>query len=62
MSLMEPQEAENGLFIDSIFDKKQYWIWTADTATASLAWLVDFISGDCDLNDIDGYGYVRAVR
>jgi len=64
MSLMEPKKGGPGqLYTDRIFDEKQIFIWTADKATASRAWIVYFFSGICYYYDIgNGYGYVRAVR
>ncbi len=67
MSLMEPTEKSGGLSIDPVFDNTQRWIWTSDTNNVSLAWLVNFISGNCytypnDYFDFTSGGYVRAVR
>ncbi|MCP4252120.1 MAG: DUF1566 domain-containing protein, partial [Candidatus Scalindua sp.] len=47
MSLMEPTEESNGMYIDLVFDNTQRWIWTSDTNEFSLAWLANFISGNC---------------
>ncbi|MDZ7309909.1 MAG: DUF1566 domain-containing protein [candidate division KSB1 bacterium] len=62
MSLMEPKENSAGLYIDSKFDNKQMWIWTADTYSAGRAWYVDFHSGGCNPYVIGYVSYVRAVR
>jgi hypothetical protein len=67
MSLMEPTEKGGGLHIDLKFDTTQGWIWTSDMNNTSLAWLVNFISGNCytyvnDYFDFTSGGYVRAVR
>ncbi len=67
MSLMEPTEKSTGLHIDPVFDNTQRWIWTSDTNDFSLAWLVNFVSGNCytypnDYFDFTSGGYVRAVR
>ncbi len=67
MSLMEPTEKSGGLHIDPIFDNTQGWIWTSDMNNTSLAWLVNFVSGNCytyvnDYFDFTSGGYVRAVR
>ncbi len=62
MSLMEP-ERKNDRFIDAQFDAKQSSTWTSDKLFASRAWVVYFISGNCDFFDVDDYYcYVRAVR
>ncbi|MCP4286412.1 MAG: TIR domain-containing protein, partial [Gammaproteobacteria bacterium] len=46
MSLLEPEESSNGLYIDSIFDKTQRWCWSADRlsegGSSSAAWYVHF--------------------
>ena len=65
MSLAEP-EPKSGLYINSVFDNTQSWIWTADQNRlqgASLQWVVNFIKGKCYfyLHDY-GKNYVRAVR
>ena len=61
MSLMEPKQRENGLYINPIFDSNQSWIWTCDQVQgASSAWVIDFDVGEC-FSTLFGY-YVRAVR
>lgn len=47
MSLMEPAKvsATEKLFIKSIFDETQVWIWTSDKYSASAAWFVSFYNG-----------------
>ncbi|MBT3881343.1 MAG: DUF1566 domain-containing protein [Candidatus Scalindua sp.] len=67
MSLLESTEKSGGLNIDPVFDTTQRWIWTSDINNTSLAWLVNFISGNCytyvnDYFDFISGGYVRAVR
>jgi len=64
MSLMEAKQNENnGLYINSLFDKKQGWIWTADQTSTSAAWSVGFDFGYCrHLDIVINDGYVRAVR
>ena len=46
MSLMEPGK-KNDLYISAQFDKGQIRIWTSDKPTASRAWYVIFINGNC---------------
>ncbi|MDV5166535.1 MAG: DUF1566 domain-containing protein [Candidatus Scalindua sp.] len=67
MSLMEPTEKNNGMYIDLIFDNTQRWIWTSDTNEVALAWLANFVCGKCytypnDYFDFTSGGYVRAAR
>ena len=61
MSLMEPEKKNADLYIDPKFDRVQRWIWTADTESAAVVWVVDFYRGGCGpLYVADDY--VRAVR
>jgi len=63
MSLMEPNQKEQGLFIDSVFDKTQRIIWTSDKESASFAWVVYFYNGSCpNLRIPFNLFFVRAVR
>ena len=67
MSLMEQTEKNGGLHKDPLFDTMQRWIWTSDMNSVSLAWLVNFVSGNCytyvnDYFDFISGGYIRAVR
>jgi len=61
MSLMEPKKSGE-LYIDPVFDRKQYWIWTADKESAGRAWCVGFHYGGCLHYVIGGHYFVRAVR
>lgn len=61
MSLMRSEEIAL-LFVDPIFDQKQSWIWTSDQATKSHVWMVNFGGGRCISYNVEGKGYVRAVR
>lgn len=63
MSLMEPAKIENGRYIDSFFDQKESWIWSADQLQqASEAWYVVFLYGYCMHSDVSKPKVVRAVR
>ena len=62
MSLVEPKKNEDRLFINSIFDKPQKWIWTADEDYASNVWVVSFGYGDCSNVSVNYNSFVRAVR
>ncbi len=66
MSLLEPEKSSNGLYIDSIFDKTQFWCWSADRpsegGSSSAAWSVDSTLGFVYWRLLDRKGYVRAVR
>ena len=63
MSLVESEKKE--LYINPIFDIKQYWIWTVDQVKDErVVWVVYFSSGICnwDYGYSYYYPYVRAVR
>jgi len=71
MSLMEPTENKDGLYINPIFDSRQPWIWTSDDETVFSkeefpwgTWLVQFQWGSCYPYQFDCPHdfYVRAVR
>ncbi|MCP4105654.1 MAG: DUF1566 domain-containing protein [Desulfobacteraceae bacterium] len=53
---------ESGLFIDHLFDGKQWWCWTADKRAYSGAWGVDFYRRIVSWDDVNRSNYVRAVR
>jgi len=62
MSLMEPV-SKNDRYINPIFDKKQYWVWTSDWPEDSeqRRWVVAF-NGGLFHDVITYFNYVRAVR
>jgi len=63
MSLMEPVRNNDGLFIGQVFDRAQYWIWTASKMSGGgRAWYVSFSYGYCNHYDFGSIYYVRAVR
>ncbi len=61
MQLME-REKIDALYLDSVFDRRQFWIWTVDKESAGRAWAVFFFGGYCYPGDVGVGGYVRAVR
>lgn len=61
MSLMESKKVD-GLYLDSVFERKQEWIWTADKNSAERAWYVGFGDGLCAFYGIAHFTSVRAVR
>ena len=64
LTLVEPEQQSNGLYINPIFDEKQSWCWSADLVRGSResAWSVHFPSGYVYWNYLDYGSYVRAVR
>lgn len=61
MSLMEPK-THGELYLDPVFDRTQWWIWTADIERAGWAWVVHFGVGSCGRGDVALGESVRAVR
>ncbi|MGE0085295.1 MAG: DUF1566 domain-containing protein [Desulfococcaceae bacterium] len=62
LSLMEKEEQSNDLYIQTVFDKKQGWCWSADKRPSGGAWLVGFNGGDVFWDDPDYSDWVRGVR
>ena len=69
MSLMESNKQNDKLYIDSIFDGKQDWIWTSDIdETKSTFWSISFSNGQVHYHHYQQgeptkyLGYIRAVR
>jgi len=63
MSLVEPKKMNGNLYIDPIFDQKQWWIWTSDQVKGeSWAWVVSFDVGYCFYGLFDYSFHVRALR
>ncbi len=59
-SLLENKKVNN-IYIDPLFDRRQYWCWTADILTSRTYWLVGFDRGFMDWYR-DSSGWVRGVR
>lgn len=64
MSLVEPEQKNDDLYIDPVFNSKQSWIWTLDLVKDEswAAWVVYFLNGSCYRRSVDSTSYVRAVR
>lgn len=73
MSLLEESQKGNDLFMDEMFDKVQWWCWSADKRSSGSAWGVYFGSDRVYWRDLYVSGkiywyyltsdlYVRAVR
>ena len=62
MALLEPQEKNDDLYIDAMFDTKQKWCWSSDHRSSVSVWYVNFGSAGVRGNDIGSRNYVRAVR
>lgn len=62
MSLVEREENTDGMYIDPIFDRAQWWIWTTDKSSASSCWAVLVLGGSCGHHHLSYGSYVRLVR
>ncbi|MBD3338652.1 MAG: TIR domain-containing protein [Candidatus Lokiarchaeota archaeon] len=66
MSLMEPEQKNGKLYIESIFDMTQKHIWTpdevSDESNESRTWIVAFCSGSCYGDGASKESWVRAIR
>ncbi len=60
-SLLEASEKNGNLYIDTVFDKKQRWLWTGDSCSSGGMWRVYFDDGYVDWGDVS-YLFVRPVR
>lgn len=61
-SLLEKTENRLGLYVDSMFDSLQQYIWTGDTFERTRIWAVDFYGGDLNYVPPNTSVYVRPVR
>lgn len=60
-SLLEASEKNGNLYIDTVFDKKQRWLWTGDSCISGGMWRVYFDDGYVDWGDVSLL-FVRLVR
>lgn len=61
VSLLESSEQNGGLYVDTVFDIKQRWIWTGDSYSSGGVWRVYFDDGYVDWGNVS-YLFVRPVR
>ncbi|MDM8541732.1 DUF1566 domain-containing protein [Desulfococcaceae bacterium HSG9] len=62
-SLITQTKQDGGLYISSIFDKKQRWCWSSDRGSSRLAWDVLFDRGEVHYyHSLSLNYYVRLVR
>ena len=62
LSLITRERQSNGLYINLVFDKHQWYFWSIDKRSSESAWFVDFGSGNVGWYYLGSYCYVRAVR
>ena len=61
-SLLEPKQQFGDMYVDTIFDKKQPWIWTGDSYGDDAAWVMSACYGSIFWNKFDEYFSIRPVR
>ncbi|GJQ60204.1 MAG: hypothetical protein SCALA701_30050 [Candidatus Scalindua sp.] len=61
-SLLQSEASDYGLYIDSLFDKKQKYIWTGDIYADPDRWYVDFDEGKVIWSSKWIYGFNRNLR
>ncbi len=61
-SLLEPEEKYGGLFVDTVFDKKQTWLWTGDNYQSDSVWVISTCFGSVFWSNFNTYYSIRPVR
>ena len=61
-SLLEPKQNFSDMYVDTLFDKKQPWIWTGDSYGNDAAWIMSACYGSIFWNKFDEYFSIRPVR
>lgn len=63
MSLMDVEENDDDVYMDSLFDSQQWWIWTSDSfMNEPFQWIVSYDFGNCRCSGFSQEIFVRAVR
>ncbi len=61
-SLLEPKQNFGDMYVDTVFDKKQPWIWTGDSYGIDATWVMSACYGSIFWNKFDEYFSIRPVR
>lgn len=61
VSLLKPKWIEGALFVDSVFDERQVFVWTAKNCNGGYVWVVSFRQGYCYKIKKFENTFVRAV-
>jgi hypothetical protein len=61
-SLLEPKQNFGDMYVNTVFDKKQPWIWTGDSYGYDAAWVMSACYGSVFWNKFDEYFSLRPVR
>jgi len=61
-SLLEPEQKFGNMYIDSVFDNKQPWLWTGDSYGNDAAWAISACYGSVFWSKFNEYYCIRPVR
>ncbi len=61
-SLLEPAQKYGDMYVDTVFDNKQPWIWTGDSYGNDAAWAVSACYGSVFWSKFNEYYCIRPVR
>ena len=62
VSLLEPKQNFGDMYVNTVFDEKQPWIWTGDSYGYDAAWVMSACYGSVFWNKFDEYFSLRPVR
>ena len=61
-SLLESEQKFGDMYVDTVFDNKQPWIWTGDSCGDDAAWAVSACYGSVFWSKFNEYYCIRPVR
>ena len=61
-SLLEPTQKFSDMYVDTVFDNKQPWIWTGDSYGYDAAWAISACYGSVFWSKFNEYYTIRPVR
>jgi hypothetical protein len=61
-SLLEPKQKYGDMYVDTVFDNKQPWIWTGDSYGDDAAWAISACYGSVFWSKFNEYYCIRPVR
>ncbi len=61
-SLLEPTQKFSNMYVDTVFDNKQPWIWTGDSYGDDAAWAISACYGSVFWSKFNEYYSIRPVR
>ena len=61
-SLLEPAQKYGDMYVDTVFDNKQPWIWTGDSYGDDAAWAISACYGSVFWSKFNEYYCIRPVR